>query len=53
MLDESCDLAVNMDLRDPTTETSSAMDVDEDKLNEFEKKHNKEFWSSPKADEAA
>jgi 3-isopropylmalate/(R)-2-methylmalate dehydratase small subunit len=25
----------------------------EDKLNEFEKKHNKEFWSSPKADEAA
>jgi 3-isopropylmalate/(R)-2-methylmalate dehydratase small subunit len=25
----------------------------EDKLNEFEKKHSKEFWSSPKADEAA
>jgi 3-isopropylmalate/(R)-2-methylmalate dehydratase small subunit len=25
----------------------------EDELNEFEKKHNKEFWSAPKADEAA
>jgi 3-isopropylmalate/(R)-2-methylmalate dehydratase small subunit len=25
----------------------------EDKLNTFEEKHNKEFWSAPKADEAA
>jgi 3-isopropylmalate/(R)-2-methylmalate dehydratase small subunit len=25
----------------------------EDKLNEFEKNHNKEFWSAPKANEAA